>query len=336
MKKKQIIHDLAGKTVSGDSAMEKVIDAQARVNAMRREVDALRKDRQQLLEEYTDLRNARKISASPRTPRLLKARDAVRVSCGDMHGMMMDKAAVSAFLADLKTLDPDEVVLGGDIVECGGWLAKNQPIGYVAMCDYTYQEDVEAANWFLDQIQTLAPRATIHYLEGNHEDRVERWIVDQTMAQKRDAEFLRDAFSPKAMLRLNDRGIKYYRRTEIYEDGLPRGWIKLGKMHFTHELGGGKNAARDAAVKTGANVMFFHTHRTDAATVVFPGIGLVKAFNPGCLCMCQPVWRHSDPTSWSQGYAVEVISASGHFQYIHVPIWKGESLAVAMLSRFRG
>jgi hypothetical protein len=78
----------------------------------------------------------------------------------------------------VKVLDPDEIVLGGDIVECGGWLAKHQPIGYVAYCDYSYQEDIGAANWFLDELQKAAPRAEIHYIEGNHEDRVERWIVE--------------------------------------------------------------------------------------------------------------------------------------------------------------
>jgi hypothetical protein len=327
--------NLTGKRVTSDPAMEKVIDAQARAAELQRYIKALEADRKQLLEEYNDMRNARPVPrAKPHESKPAKA-DQIRVAAGDIHGMMMDRAAVEAFLRDVKTIKPDVVVLGGDIVECGGWLAKHQPIGFVATCDYSYQEDVQAAIWFLDELQAAAPNAEIHYLEGNHEDRVERWCVDTTMAHGRDAEFLRTAFSPAALLRLEERGIPYYRRTEIYGAGLPRGWMQLGKMFFTHSLAYSKNAARDAALKTAGNVTFFCTHREDTATIVYPGIGICKAFNPGCLSQMQPIWKHSDPTSWSQGYAIHFIAKSGNFQPVHVPIWKGESLAGSMVERFR-
>jgi hypothetical protein len=326
---------LGSMELSSDPAMQRVIDSQAKMAAMRREIDALRKDRDELLQEYTDARKARSVPRAPKSSEQVPRADRVRVSVGDVHGMMADKDAVAAFLRDTATLNPDEVVLGGDILECGGWLAKHQPIGFVATCDYSYQEDVKAANDFLDRLQKAAPRAAIHYIEGNHEDRVERWCVDTTMAHGRDAEFLRMAFSPYALLRLEERNIPYYRRTEIYGDGLPRGWIRLGKMHFTHSLTYSKNAARDAVGKTAGNVTYWCTHREDTASIVFPTVGLCKAFNPGCLCQMQPLWRHSDPTSWSQGYAVDIIAKSENFQRIHVPIWRGESLAGAMIERFK-
>ncbi len=326
---------ITGKRVTADPAMEKVLGAQARVLELQRVNAALLADRKQLLDEYTDMRNSRPVPRAKAPTTSPAKSDRVRVSAGDVHGMMMDRPAVDAFLRDVRTLDPDEVVLGGDIVECGGWLAKHQDIGFVATCDYSYQEDIRAAAWFLDELQKAAPRAEFHYLEGNHEDRVERWCVDQTMSHGRDAEFLRTAFSPMALLRLAERGIPYYRRTEIYGTGLPRGWIKLGKMSFTHALAYSKNAARDAAQKTAGHVTFFCTHREDTATIVFPGIGIVKAFNPGCLSQMQPIWKHSDPTSWSQGYGIDFIAKSGNFLRVHVPIWRGESLAGSMVERFR-
>jgi len=326
---------VTGKNVSGEKAIGKVIDIQARMEALRKENGALRKDREALLSEYEDMRNTRPVPPMSVHASKPATADTVRVSFGDVHGMMMDVAAVNAMLADVKRLGPDEIVIGGDLLECGGWLAKHQPIGFVALCDYTYQEDVQAATRFLDELREAAPRAKIYYLEGNHEDRVERWIVDQVMASKRDAAFLHSLASPSALLRLKERGISYYRRSEIYGEGLPRGWLRLGKMLFTHSLTYSRNAARDAAQKTAGNVTYFCTHREDTASIVFPSVGLVKAFNPGCLCQMQPVWKHSDPTSWSQGYAVDYIAPSGNFQRIHVPIWRGESLAVAMVERFK-
>jgi hypothetical protein len=324
---------IGSKNVTSDQTIERVIDIRERMAALQRENAALRRDRKELLEEYTSFRTARPVPQSVQRKECDAVADAVRVSFGDVHGMMMDRAAVNAMLKDLRKLNPSEIVIGGDLLECGGWLAKHQPIGFVALCDYSYQEDVNAANWFLDQLHANAPRAEIHYLEGNHEDRVERWIVDQTMANGRDSAFLLDLASPRTLLRLAERNISYYRRSEIYGEGLPRGWIKRGKMYFTHSLTYSRNAARDAALKTAGNVTYFCTHREDTASIVFPSVGLVKAFNPGCLCQMQPVWKHSDPTTWSQGYAVDFIAKSGNFQRIHVPIWRGESLACAMFDR---
>jgi hypothetical protein len=327
-------HELTGRNVSSDEAIKTVIAAKAEVAKLKRECSALRKDRADLLSEYTDMRNARKVPKCKPKPRTVGG-DRVRICAGDVHGMMMDHKAVAAFLADVKLWDPDEIVLGGDITECGGWLAKHQPIGFIASCDYTYQEDILAANWFLDELQKAAPRARIYYVEGNHEDRVERWIVDETMGSKRDAQFLYAAFSPQTLLRLKERNIEYFRRSVVYVDGAPRGWIRLGKMFFTHTLGKGKNAANQAAAKTAGNVTYFCTHREDTGTMVFPSVGLVKAFNPGCLCSMQPVWCNSDPTNWSQGYGVDIIARSENFQRVHVPIWRGESLAGAMIERFK-
>lgn len=334
MKSKTKSISLRGRNVTGDDIVKKLIVSEAKAHDREVQWKALKKERDELLSEFTDFRNARPVAKAPAACRTGKA-DRVRVSVGDVHGMMMDKAAVAAFLADVKVLDPDEIVLGGDILECGGWLAKHQPIGFIALSDYSYQEDVRAANWFLDELQKAAPNAVVHYIEGNHEDRVERWVVDTTMAHKCDSEFLLKAFGPVSVLRLAERGINWYGRHDIHVKGAPRGWIKLGKMFYTHSLTYSKNAARDAVGKTAGNVTYFCTHREDTATIVFPSVGICKAFNPGCLCSIQPVWRHSDPTSWSQGYAIDLISKSGNFQHIQVPIWDGESLAGAMIERFK-
>lgn len=327
--------DLAGKTMTSDDMARKVLDARSYRRELSLMLKAIKKERDELLSEFIDYRNARPVPQSPKAIRPGRA-DKVRVSVGDVHGMMMDKQAVAAFLADVRKLDPDEVVLGGDILECGGWLAKHQPIGFIANCDYSYQEDVKAANWFLDELQKAAPHAVVHYLEGNHEDRVERWAMDTAMAHKCDVEFLMEAFGPKAVLRLDERGINWYNRHEVHGKGLMRGWIVLGKMFYTHSLTYSKNAARDAVGKTAGNVTYWCTHREDTASIVFPGVGLCKAFNPGCMCSIMPIYRHTDPTSWSQGYAVDLIAKSENFQHIQVPIWNGESLAGAMIERFKG
>ncbi len=328
-------YTLKNKEVSSDDAMKKVIAAQAKIAELKDELRAVKADNKDLLSEYTDMVKARPVKKIPKKKRAKIKAEFVRVCAGDVHGMMMDRAAVEAFLADVKVLNPDQIVLGGDIVECGGWLAKHHADRYIALTNYSYQEDIAAGNWFLDELQKAAPSAEIIYIEGNHCERVEVWAIDQVQSRRRDAEFLYEAFSPESLLRLKERGIKYYRRGVNHVPGLPNGWIKLGKMFFTHTLGTSANAARQAVIKTAGNVTFWHTHREDSATVVLPGVGIVKAFNPGCLCTLQPVWRNSDPTSWSHGYGIDFIAPSENFQRIHVPIWNGETLAGSMIERFK-
>jgi|LakMenEpi03Aug12_release.lakeMendotaPanAssembly.Ray.scaffolds.fasta_scaffold426920_1 hypothetical protein len=329
-------HDLTGKRVSSDEAISEVTKARALLAKTKRELAAVTKDRDDLLQEFEALGNAKfPIPPSPQ-PASCNREDLVRVICADVHGSMMDKPAVDAFLADLKKWDPDEIVLLGDIVECGGFLAAHHTLGYVAQTAYSWQDDIAAGNWFLDEVVKAAPRAVIHYLEGNHEDRVERWIVDQTMRHSRDAEFLRQMLAPDKLLRLKERGINFYRRSEETIPGLPPGWIKLGKVFFVHELGSGKNAASSAVGRTAGNVVYAHTHREDSASMVMPGVGLVKAWNPGCLCQRQPLWRHSDPTGWSHGYAVQFVSRSGEFLHMNVSIWEGLSLVGSMHARMKG
>lgn len=328
-------HDLSTKRVSGDEAMGEVISARAKLAKVQRELAAVTKDRNDLLIEYGDLQKAK--YPLPPLPRAKKSakQDFVRVIANDVHGSMMDRPAVEAFLADLKDWNPDEVVLNGDIIECGGFLAAHHTLGYVAQTAYSWQEDIAAGNWFLDEVQKAAPKATLHIIEGNHEDRVERWIVDQTMRHGRDSEFLRTLLGPDILLRVKERGILYHRRGEHEIPGLPPGWIKLGKIFFVHELGGGKNAASAAVGRTAGNVVFAHTHQEDTATMVLPGVGLVKAWNPGCLCTRVPLWRHSNPTNWSHGYAVQFIAKSGEFMHINVSILEGRSLVGSMHSRMR-
>lgn len=325
-------HDLSDKRVSADDAIIEMMRARAELAKTKKELAAVTKDRDEVLIEYGALRDARYPVKRAKRPPAAKRGGITRVIAGDVHGSMMDRQAVDAFLDDLAKWNPDEIVLLGDIVECGGFLSAHHALGYVAQTSYSWQEDIAAGNWFLDRIRESAPKATVHYTEGNHESRLERWIADQTMRHSRDANFLMQLIAPEVLLRLKERGIHYYRRSETYIPGYPPGWIKLGKVHFVHELSGGKNAARDSVQRTAGNVVFGHTHREDTASVVLPGVGLVKAFNPGCLCQRQPLWRHSDPTGWSQGYAVEFVEDSGEFLHFHIPIWEGRSLAGSLLS----
>lgn len=294
-------------------------DYEAQITGLRQQLDIAKRTLERT-------RQARKI----RTPAIRQAKrrgagDVVRVVIPDTHGALVDPAALSAMLADIKTLDPHEIILLGDHVDCGGFLAQHHVMGYVAEADYTYEEDIGAANAFLDALQGCAPRAKIEYIEGNHERRVETWCVTQTLRNRKDAEGLRNLLSPEFRLHLAERGIAYYRQGEFH-DGLPvPGVIRRGKCYFFHGVSTSKNATAATLDKIGGNCVFGHTHRAQSNVVRRISSGIVGSWNPGCLCRLQPLWQHTAPTDWSHGYAVQVVAPSGAFLHLNIPIIEGET-----------
>lgn len=247
-----------------------------------------------------------------------------RVIFPDLHGEHLDKAATDAFLSDLKRLNPEEVVGLGDIIDCGGVFSAHAR-SYTEELTESYQDDVAACNWFLDEVQKRAPRARIYLLEGNHEQRVERWAASAFPSAK-DARMVLERFGPERVLKLKDRGIKYYKRSEFYHGISIPGTIRLGKCFFVHGICHSKHAASTHLARFGANVVFGHVHRSQAVierTVSSDGIG---AFCPGTLAKLQPLYRHTAPSDWSHGYAVQYVAKSGNFMHVNVPIVKGVSL----------
>jgi hypothetical protein len=128
----------------------------------------------QLLEKsLSDSREARLKQIPKAKTRARKKEDWVRVIISDTHGSKVDPSAFAAVLADIKRLDPDEIIHLGDSIDCGGFLAEHHTLGFVAETEYTYEDDVIAANSHFDELQKAAPKALLHLLEGNHERRVE-------------------------------------------------------------------------------------------------------------------------------------------------------------------
>jgi len=256
----------------------------------------------------------------------------IRLIVPDTHGSIIDGQAFNSMMQDVKQLASSirEVVLLGDHLECGGFLAQHHTIGYIAQSEYNFADDVTAANIFLDEIQSAVPFAAMHYLSGNHESRLERWVCDQVVSNSADKEFLHKLVSTQSVLSLEKRAINYYSTGEFYGLRVP-GAIKLGKCNFLHGSNHGQNVARTMAGMFGGNVVFAHVHAQQSVTVRTVAAGEVGAWCPGCLCKLQPLWRHSSITQWSHGYAFQIVDAdSGEFLHINVPIIDGKSLLTGL------
>lgn len=270
-----------------------------------------------------------------------KPGDFIRVVVPDTHGCVIEQQAATAMFADIEQLNPQEIVMLGDHLECGNFLAQHHVANYVAQVrseHYTFEKDIAAANQLLDRLQEIAPRADIHYLEGNHEARIEKYCV--TSAKRngaenpaKEADHLMRLYGTEHVLHLEKRGIHFYKQGRCYMGLKLPSVIKLGECHFVHGISTAASAAKVHVERFGACVVFGHTHRMDSYHIRTINAGNIAAWSPGCLCNLQPLWCHQRPTNWAHGYGVQLVAKDGTFLHINVPINKGVSYLTLLTDR---
>jgi predicted phosphodiesterase len=283
---------------------------------------ALNRTLDDLQAQVVRMTQARKWKAAKVTKRTGKD-DTIRVFMPDTHGSYSDPVAVSLFLEDMKRLQPDYITNLGDLVDCGGFLAAHHVIGYQAQMEYSYEQDISTCNGILDKLQEYCPKTSIEMIEGNHEDRVERWCIQQALGNGRDSKFMQQAFAPQYLLNLKGRGIPYYRRSENYDGLSIPGAVKRGKIIVVHDPG--FSDPRRTLSRFGAPVVHGHDHQSHANVTSTVGQGDIGVWSFGCLAKRQQLYAHSRPTGHVHGYGIALQSRSGHFLMLSVPIIEGTS-----------
>lgn len=166
--------------------------------------------------------------------------------------------------------------------------------------------DFEEGNKILDRHQAIIRKRNKHaqfvYLEGNHEERVERWLDENPMF---DGYFN----IPKA-LNLDKRGFKWVRawtNNEIYS---------IGKANFVHGKYTNQYHPAKMAHYYGDNIFYGHTHDMMCHAVA-------KQLHPdkvhvgqsiGCLCLPQKYMK-GNFNNWQQGFMVLFVLPNGNFTY---------------------
>lgn len=285
-----------------------------------------------LQSEVTTLRAALAKKVRPVKVRKGKAaKHLTRVIVPDSHGAHIDPRARAAFLSDLAQIKPDHIVMLGDHLDCAGTFSSHQR-NYTNELAESYSDDVDATNALLDDIQACAPSASVDYIEGNHEAHIERWAAREFQSYK-DAEMVVALLGPVGRLRLKERGVPYYRRSEFYDGLAIPGTIRRGRCFFTHGVSHAKAADSVHLERFGASVVFGHVHRSISVvsrTVTSDGHG---AWCPGTLAKLQPLYRHTHPTTWSHGYGLQLVNQStGTFLHLNVPILDGVSMLSVVTS----
>jgi hypothetical protein len=283
-------------------------------------VDALEKAKSLWSSSYIPVSVSRR-----RRKRKTSGKHLTRVVAGDLHGVDQDVKARNAFLRDVELLNPDEVVLLGDMVNCSGTFSRFHRV-HVSEFSYNYQNDIAAGNDFLDCLQKAAPNSTVYYLQGNHEARVDKWAA-ATFTEKYLAQMAIDTFGVKNALHLDRRGVHYFENNECHMGLHKPGIIRLGKCGFLHGYAGGQHVAHKHLKDLGMNVVHGHNHRAQSHTLRTAKDGAIQASCPGCLCLLQQYYNHEKPTDHTHGYTLQFEDRkSKFFSSTNVGIIDGKSL----------
>jgi len=249
----------------------------------------------------------------------------IRVAFGDLHGCDQDIKARDALIHDLEILQPEEIVILGDWLNCGGVFSRWQRV-HVSEYSYTYGNDVAAGNDSLDLIQKACPNTTIRMLKGNHEARIDKWAA-RSFSDRGMAEKAIEAFGVHTALHLERRGITWYENNECHDGLYKPGVILLGKCGFTHGYAGGKHPTERHMLAYGINIVQGHNHREQSYSGRTAKDPKMAAWCPGCLCILQQYYEHERPSDHTHGYHLQFVDRkTGWFSGNNIAIINGVSL----------
>ena len=217
---------------------------------------------------------------------------------------MHDRRAWDLAVQMAEHLRPDTIVLLGDMLDLAPWGSYAKP----REVRYTTQPSLVELHWWLGQLRLVAPSATILYIEGNHEFRISRSILESLS----EAEGVRpaddpgghDAISIPRLLALDSLDIEYI---GPYGEGF---WL-WDTVRFHHgtlaRKGGGSTVAAMLKEATHSTIVG-HIHRLEMAckTIHGPtGQRVITCMSPGTLCRTDGAVPAATPrVDWQQGLAV--------------------------------
>jgi len=197
--------------------------------------------------------------------------------------------------------DFDYLIWGGDILDCNEWSTH-----FIKRPEFrqTTQPALNEAAKFLASFKRVKPDAVHVVLKGNHDDRIENYIISNL------DEIYRltpgdDPSSEPLMSISNLLGIK--RLGIAYADRFVIGSTKF--IHGDIARKGGGATARGHLENTISNTVFAHVHRRELVTETKQGYGdeILEVFSmcPGCVCFTDGrVPGSEEDDNWQNGFGV--------------------------------
>lgn len=219
-------------------------------------------------------------------------------------------------------LEPDVIVINGDLLDAAELTTKfsREPEVY-----FTFQPSLIEAKWILSQFRDICPYADIVFNEGNHEQRLPNFLVDQFTAayDLRAVGKNHPALSCPELLGLDDLDITWI---GDYPDG--KYWLNENLEIKHGNLAKNRAGATAEAYLESArsSVITGHIHRAERASKTLHHYDGPKEYFAECFGMMGSPNRtpgHTKYTNWQQGFGVVYyMPGDGGFSTVPVNIYR--------------
>jgi len=226
-----------------------------------------------------------------------------RLFIPDCHFPFHDPRAWRCMVSVAESFKPDEVVYLGDFWDC------------YSVSDYTknpeqnfqlLESELGAGREALREIEKKTKAKSFVFLEGNHENRIERYV--HTYASK-----LGGLVKTNEILKI-PKGYKYY----------PYGMKnhhRMGKLIATHGSLCGKHPACAMVTKYGHSIIFGHTHKIQEFQIRNASGQTFRGINIGWLGDVDRAAEYiKNITDWCHGFAIAYFKPNGEFFLQIIPI----------------
>jgi predicted phosphodiesterase len=233
-----------------------------------------------------------KPAIEPTTPRHASSFTKLAVSLSDQHIPFQDKRIEKQTLSMLRNLQPDVIILNGDVVD---FYSVSSFLKDPAR-KLTLQDELDQTKVYVAKVRAACPNADIRYTTGNHETRLTRYLLSNAKALSG----LR-CLNLGELLDLGGQEVKLH-GTEGFR--LNRNLIVTHGSRISRHAGSTARMEFDAHLMSGVSG---HTHRVGRYDVSGAG-GEYSWIEQGCLCQLEADYITGVP-NWQNGLAIIEYSA---------------------------
>ena len=235
----------------------------------------------------------------------------------DLHFPVEDRRSLAAVEGLMKDEEWDHLIYLGDVMDFN-CVSDHNKHNLRAVTGQTVGGDYEYANKVLARHSSLVgPECSMTWLEGNHDQRIER-VIDANPVMQGQLEVKNN------ISLIQDGTIKY---VPYWFKGET---VQVGKATFIHGLYVNEYHAKTHALNFGTNIFYGHTHDTMNYPKVWAGQETIIAQSLGCLCQLNQRYVKGKPTKWIQAFGGFYFQPGGYFTYYvpmifnHKFVWKGK------------
>jgi predicted MPP superfamily phosphohydrolase len=237
----------------------------------------------------------------------------IELFIADVHLPYFNENAVDIMIDYIKKrrIYFETLVLGGDIMDFESVSSFTHDPD-----NWSLQSEIPFLSQFIEKLDKAFHPMKIYYIEGNHEKRLENYIITKAPA-------LYGMITIQDMLDKKYQ-IEYVDNWKLMTSGLAP--LKIRKLYHLHghelKIGGRKNIAERILGATHENTIVGHWHKTDEYFFRTIGNKVKGAWVVGC--MGQTFVSYDPHTNWNNGFAIIDYLENGVFKVDNLKIINGE------------